>query len=97
MYQMNLYYANMMNLEKDEDLKVPPMRHQKSQGTFRVQNIESEFGEQNISEMHIQGISQFSEDSGGGKNDSYLSNRDGAVSDEPHPFNGPKLHQFRKG
>ena len=30
MYQMNLYYANMMNLEKDEDLKVTPMRHQKS-------------------------------------------------------------------
>jgi hypothetical protein len=41
----------------------------------------------------IKGISHFSDDSEGKKNESYLSNRDRAIStDEPHPFNGPKLH-----
>lgn len=32
------------------------------------------------------------------KNQSYLSKRDTISLDEaPHPFNGPKLHLFRKG
>ena len=54
--------------------------------------MESDSGE-------LKAISHFSDDSGGKKNESYLSNRDGIIlnHDEPHPFNGPKLHQFRKG
>ena len=106
---LNLYYANINNNVAvdvassknimEEDLMsgimpqgIPQFRQQKSQGTFRVQHMESDSGE-------MKAISQFSDDSGNKKNESYLSNRDGVISghEEPHPFNGPKLHQFRKG
>ena len=71
-----------------------------NQSTSNIHEINSQLNEIQI-QAAVSQVSQGSNDSGNrdlpGRNESYLSKREGTANEDGHPFNGPKLHLFRKG
>ena len=68
-----------------------------SQSELFEQNSLSGIQVQEINSQIKNEISQFSHDSELKRNKSYLSKRDTTSQDKDCPFDGPKLHLYRKG